>query len=95
MEEFDPRPVEYYNTAPGLSRKGKGKVSLLLDPDLQANFFLVGSFNLSSQVRLSYNTEWGNSRNHLSYHLRKLVKLSKILTTSTIHPCGFQYAGTD
>ena len=45
MEEFDPRPAEYHNTAKDLLQeflgkvKGKGLgVSLLLDPDLQANF---------------------------------------------------------
>ena len=46
MEEFDPRPAEYRNTAKYLQQdflgkvKGKGLgVSLLLDPDLQANLF--------------------------------------------------------
>ena len=44
MEEFDPRPAEYHNTAKDLLQdflgkvKGKGLgVSLLLDPELQAN----------------------------------------------------------
>ena len=44
MEEFDPKPAEYHNTAKDLLQDFIGKVkvkglgaSLLLDPDLQAN----------------------------------------------------------
>jgi hypothetical protein len=85
LKLMDPRPAEYHNTAKDLLKgflgkvKGKGLgVSLLLDPDfdLKANFS-GNPFNQSCRVRPSCNIESVSSRNHLSYHPRKLVKLAK------------------
>lgn len=63
MEDFDPRPAEYHNTAKDLLQdflgkvKGKGLgVSLLLDPDLRANLSGTSSLQpeLPSKAELQY-----------------------------------------
>lgn len=63
MEDFDPRPAEYHNTAKNLLHdflgkvKGKGLgVSLLLDPNLRANSSGMSSLQpeLPSKAELQY-----------------------------------------
>ena len=66
MEDFDPRPAEYHNTAKDLLQdflgkvKGKGLgVSLLLDPDLRANLSGTSSLQpeLPSKAELQYRVK--------------------------------------